>query len=215
MTLRNSRVLFLLVLLLWTAGIARADAVFNFNSDPVGPDFYGASTPFSNTDNGLTATFSSPAFAGGFAVALVPFFAPPFTGNMLYDPGRVPVSNIALDIAFSSNLTSISMDFATDAEGTGPFDLTAFLKGVAVGSVSATGTVPVGFQNPQGSISFGGVTFDSIELTAPNTPHFAIDNLDAVVATPEPNSFVLIGTGLLGLAVLAARKKRHAIETLC
>ena len=62
MTLRNSRVLFLLVFLFWIAGIARADAIFNFNSEPVGSDFYGPSTTFSNTSNGLTATFSSPAF---------------------------------------------------------------------------------------------------------------------------------------------------------
>ena len=147
MTLRNSRVLFLLVCLFWTAGIARADAIFNFNSDPVGSDFYGPSTTFSNTSNGLTATFSSPAFPGGFAVALVPFFAPPFSWNILYAPGRQPVSNIALDIAFSSNLTSISMDFATD--GTGPFALTAFEGGVPVGSVVATGTIRAGFQYPR------------------------------------------------------------------
>jgi hypothetical protein len=101
MTLRNSRVLFLLVFLFWTAGIARADAIFNFNCDPVGSDFYGPSTTFSNTSNGLTATFSGLAFPGGLPVALVPFFAPPFSGNILYDPGRQPVSNIDLDIAFS------------------------------------------------------------------------------------------------------------------
>jgi hypothetical protein len=210
-TLRSSRALFLFVLLFWTAGIARADAVFNFNSDPIGPDFYGPSTTFSNTSNGLTATFSSPAFAGGFAVALVPFFAPPFSGNILYDPGRIPISNIALEVAFSSNLTSISMDFATD--GAGPFDLTAFKGGVPVGSVVATGTIPAGFQYPQGSITFSGVAFDSIELTAPGTPHFAIDNLDAVIATPEPTSLVLLGTGLLGLLAFAALKRRHAPET--
>jgi hypothetical protein len=60
---------FLLVFLFWTAGIARADAIFDFNSDPVGSDFYGPSTTSSNTSKGLTATFSSPAFPGGFAVA--------------------------------------------------------------------------------------------------------------------------------------------------
>jgi hypothetical protein len=186
---------------------------FNSNSDPVGSDFCGPSTMFSNTSNGLTATFSSPAFAGGFAVALVPFFAPPFSGNILYDPGRQPVSNIALDIAFSSNLTSISMDFATD--GTGPFALAAFEGGVPVGSVVATGTIRAGFQYPQGSITFSGVTFDSIELIAPSTPHFAIDNVDAAIATPEPTSLVLLGTGLLGLLAFAALKKHDAPETIC
>lgn len=110
---------------------------FNFNSDPVGSDFYGPSTTFSNTSNGLTATFSSPAFPGGFAVALVPFFAPPFSGNILYDPGRQPVSNIALDIAFSSNLTSISMDFATD--GTGQFLLLRLKAGCPLEAWSPLG----------------------------------------------------------------------------
>jgi hypothetical protein len=207
-TLRNCRALSLLVSLFWTAGIARADAVFDFNSDPINPDFYGSLTTFSDTSNGLTATFSSPAFNGGFAVALVPFFAPPFTGNMLYDPGPIPVSNIALDVAFSSSLTSISMDFATD--GTGPFVLTAFERGVAIGNVVATGTIPTGFQYPQGSISFSGLPFDSIELTAPSTPHFAIDNLDAVVAAPEPASLVLLGTGLLGFLAFTRRSRNSS-----
>lgn len=212
-SVRSFRVLMLVVLLGWTAGIARADAIFDFNSDPVGADFYGAGTPFSDTSNGLTATFSSPAFDGGFAVALVPFFAAPITGNVLYDPGPQPISNIVLDISFSSPLASISMDFATD--GTGPLVLTLFSGGVAVGSVVATGTIPDGYEYPQGSISFSGLTFDSIELSAPSTPHFAIDNIDAVVAVPEPVSLVLLGTGILSLMGFAKQKKRYASQTPC
>lgn len=77
------------------------------------------------------------------------------------------------------------MDFATD--GTGPFALTAFEGGVPVGSVVATGTIRAVFQYPQGSITCG-VTFGSIELTAPSTPHLEIDNVGAAIAAPEPTS---------------------------
>jgi len=211
-TFRSFRVLSVLVLLVWTAGVARADSLFDFNSVAV-----GTATTFSDTVNGLTATFSSPAVSGGFVVGTPGFLAPPLDGNVLFDAGIPPDSNIALDIAFSSNLTSVSLAFATDGAGT--FSLTAFEGGVAVGpTVFATGSVPTGFTFPQGSITFGGSAFDSIELTS-SAPAFAINDVDAVVgstvAAPEPNSLILLGMGLLGLLALTVRSKRQSPSAAC
>jgi hypothetical protein len=215
-TFRSVRILCVVVLLVWTAGVARADSLFDFNS--VAP---GTATTFSATNNGLTATFSSPADPGGFVVqSSGGSFAPPLDGNVLLDTGTPGDENIPLNIAFSSNLTSVSLAFATDSLlGADTFFLTAFEGGLAVGSMSATGSVPSGgFTFPQGSIVISGLTFDSIQLSS-SAPAFAINDLDAVVAptasAPEPNSLVLLGIGLLGLLALTARGKRQASPIAC
>ena len=172
---------------------ARADAVFNFDSDPV-----GLATTFSETQNGLMATFSSPADPGGFVVN--PTFFLTLTGNVLLDPGGAGAFNIPLMISFGTNLSNISMLFATD--GPGPFVLNAFENGTFVGSATATGSIPPGFSFPEGSISLGGATFNSVVLTSPDTPFFAIDDVSASPTVPEPASLLLLGSGLLGLRFL-------------
>jgi hypothetical protein len=214
-TFRSCRVLCVLVLLVWAAGVARADSLFDFNSAPV-----GTATTFSATNNGLTATFSSPAVPVGFVVqSSLGSLAPPLDGNVLADSGNLGDQNIPLDIAFSSNLTSVSLAFALDTlNPTGTIFLAAFEGGLVVGSASATASVPSGFIFPQGSIAFVGSAFDSIELTS-SAPAFAINDVDAVVgstvAAPEPNSLILLGMGLLGLLALTARGKRRAPPVAC
>ena len=53
-------------------------SIFNFDSDVL-----GTPTPFSHSNNGLTATFSSTGDPGGFVVA--PTFFLTLTGNVLLD----------------------------------------------------------------------------------------------------------------------------------
>ena len=124
----------------------RANSVFNFNSIAL-----GTATTFAYTQNGLTAIFSSPGDPGGFAVGAT-FFAPPMGGNVLLDPGPAGATNIPVYISFSSSVFSVSMNFATDGSGT--FFVSAFENGTLVGTVSAVGSVPLGFSFPQGTIKF-------------------------------------------------------------
>jgi hypothetical protein len=176
---------------------AFSDLIFTFNSDTA-----GTSTPFSNTVRGLTATFSSPADPGAFFVGTPAPFAPPFNGNSLSDWRRASRSNIALDVTFNSNLSSVSVDFVT--RGSGPFDLSLYEGPLYEGHVlvTETGSVPAGFNFPQGVIGFHFPPFDELVLTAPSidTPYFAIDNLDAV-PIPEPISLPLLLTLLAVVAV--------------
>ena len=98
-------VLICLTLLCLTANV-RADAVFTFDNTPI-----GTQTPFSITNNGLTAQFSSD---GAFEVASQSEmqFAAPFNGNYLLDSPEADGSFLEID--FSAQVTGASMDFATD-----------------------------------------------------------------------------------------------------
>ncbi len=162
----------------------------------------GTNTTFSDSNSGVTATFSSPADPGGFVTASTSgYFS--WGPEMLFDPGSSGASNIPLDIGFDTTLTSITMDFGTD--GSGPFDLSAYLGASLVGSVSVTGTVVVTF--PEGIISFSGANFDKLVLTSPQTPYFAIGNVNAV-ALPEP-SYALI-LPVLGFGLVMLKRRRGA-----
>ncbi len=185
----------LAILLFFSSTALFADTLFISGSVPP-----GTTTPFSETDNGLTATFTSPADPGGFIIA-PSFFS--FGPQILVDPGPANASNIPLDISFSAPLASISMDFGLDG-APGPFQLDAYLHGSLVGSATAMGVIPSGYQFPEGVISFSGTAFDSLVLTSPTTPYFGVANLD--VPIPEPSSLILLATALAGAGGVLRRK---------
>ena len=185
----------LAILLFFSSTALFADTLFISGSVPP-----GTTTPFSETDNGLTATFSSPADPGGFIIA-PSFFS--FGPQILVDPGPANASNIALDISFSWAQTSISMNFGLDG-APGEFELDAYLHGALVGTASAMGVIPNGYQYPEGTISFSGTAFDSLVLTSPTTPYFGIANID--IPLPEPSSLMLLATALAGAGGVLRRK---------
>jgi hypothetical protein len=196
----NCKLMIIFALLIVTVGVVRADSVFTFESAAV-----GTATQFSNTQNGITATFSSPSDPDGFEVFPALGFLT-LTGNFL-GPGANTPAQTPLTIAFSANMSSISLNFGLD--GAGALTLMAYEGSTLVGTVSVTGVIPSGFDQPEGSISFDGATFDSVVLNSTSTNFFAIDNVDVRSATvPEPATLFLLCTGAVGLA--SARRRAHA-----
>jgi len=179
---------------------ANASTVFNFNTDSV-----GTSTGFTDTVNGLSATFSSTADPGGFVVYQSMFET--LTGNVLGDPGPAGLDNLSLAINFSSNLSGVTLDFATsDFITPSPLTLTAYENSTLVGSSSLTGNFLTGYTFPEGEISLVGGSFNKLVISSAATD-FAVDNI-TVVATPEPSVAALLGAGLVVMGVPALRRRQ-------
>ena len=158
--------------------------------------------PFSVTNGGLTATFSSPQ---GFMVQPSPFST--LAGRVLMesDPGPGP-----LTITFSAPLNGITLGFGLNSLfGTASLTLQALMGATMVGSANAPGVVPPGNLFPEGSITFSGATFNSVLLSS-TAPDFAIDNIVARQASvvPEPATVWLLGSGALVLVGVARRRSR-------
>lgn len=187
-------------LLAAAASTAQAATVFTFDNDAV-----GTNTQFTDTVNGISATFSSPVDPGGFQIQPTLFQA--LTGNVLGDPGSSFINGIPLTITFSSELTAIAAVFATADFGTAsPFTLTAFRGNTQVGTVTQTGFFPAGFTFPEGEIAFSGPAFDTVVFSS-TAPDFAVDQI-AVAQAPEPALYGLVGLALVTLGVVRPRRKR-------
>jgi hypothetical protein len=183
---------------------ADASTVFDFDGDNL-----GTTTGFTNTVNGLSATFSSSADPGGFVVYQSMFET--LTGNVLGDPGPAGMDNLALSVNFSVNLAAVELDFATsDFSAPSPFTLTAYENSQLIGSASSTGQFLNGFSFPEGEIAFAGSPFNRIVLSSPASD-FAVDNI-TVATAPEPATCALPGIALLALGVPALRRRRAAIQ---
>lgn len=181
-----------------SASIADAQT-FDFETTPA-----GTAVPLSITSGGLTATFTSGA---GFSVQPA-FFSSALSGLVLRDDDPAMGS---LTVAFSSPVTGILLNFATNSPLT-PAGLTLEARDGAtvVGSVSVPGVVPPGFLFPEGLVSFTGPTFTSVVLSS-SARDFAVDNLVLTAATaviPEPGTLLLFGTGALLVGASALRRRR-------
>jgi hypothetical protein len=180
---------------------ANAGAIFNFDGDSL-----GTATGFTDTANGISATFSSAADPGGFVVYASMFET--LTGNVLGDPGPAEQDGLNLNISFSQDLQAITLDFATDDFITpSPFTITAFENSTQVGTATSTGEFLSGFTFPEGEITFAGGPFNQVVLSS-TAMDFAVDNIN-VIAAPEPGTFALLGASLL-LTSLAFMRRRNA-----
>jgi hypothetical protein len=158
---------------------------FNFNGDPT-----GEATPLTDNIGILSATFTSSGDPGGFEV--FPSFFYSLTGQVLLDPASSGPNNATLTVLFNYAATAVSLDFATYSSTAVPFDLSAYNGTTLVGSTNATGSIPQGYFNPEGVISFSGAGFDEVVLSAPAATAFAIDNLAVTTSIPEPGTFSLL-----------------------
>jgi hypothetical protein len=142
------------------------------------------STPVSQTVQGVTATFSSPADPGGFSLTTADVLHLYIIGpNILADglgPAGEGPGGIPLNITFSRPVQDVALQFATWGES--PFVLQAFSGGNPVGTQTCFGVVS--YYEPEGVCTFtptasGG--FDSLVLEALGTPYFAIANVSVTV----------------------------------
>lgn len=200
MKLNKSIKLFLAIALPCAA--ANATSIFNFDNDTL-----GTSTTFTNTNNGVSATFSSSGDPGGFVV--YPTIFETLTGNVLGDPGPAGLDNLALNVSFSQNLSAITLNFATADFGTpSPLTLTAYENGKLVGSASAKGQFLPGFDFPEGEIAFSGGSFNQVVISSTATD-IAVDNIGVAPSTaPEPSTLALLGAGLIVSGLPAWRRRK-------
>ena len=181
----------------WSAYSAEATTVtFDFDTGTP-PAFAGQGTPLSQTKLGVTANFSSPSdsFGQGYSVqnAGTTFWTLSlFSGNYLI-PNSVFKS--FLDIRFTQQMTSITLNFATadfqQVEIPSPLQVTAYENSTGtapIGSATAQGTYASDTM-PMGTLSFnsGGKPFNLVELGLPPYPNgasdFLVDNITVTVAT--------------------------------
>jgi cytoskeletal protein RodZ len=165
-------------------------------------------TPFSQTVNGVTASFSSPsdfvshpAFSVQSHDSLSPtsIVLPIFSNNFLY-PNTV--SHDRLDVKFSRSVTSVTLKFSTieyndpGVGGTGStIRLTAFIDSTAysvIAETSTNGIEDTGSTYPEGTLSItsSGQAFNMIELDLPypnqGASGFMIDDVTIMpVMTPN------------------------------
>ncbi len=172
---------------------------FNFESNTP-----GQFTTFTDTSGGINATFSTTADTtsrGGFTVLRPTGQQPPgFSGNHLENsPGMY---NLPLSIGFDQTLLSGSV--AYNSFSGAAFTVQELLNGVVVGTATSNSS--------SGTLSFGGVAFDSLSLT---TPAFGIDNLavtNSPSAAPEPSQLAGMGFTALGLGALLLRARRRKAQ---
>jgi PEP-CTERM motif len=170
---------------------------------------FGSSFAGSVTENGYTYSTSSGSL----------FLSP--SGNPGNDmEGNEEFGGGILNIvsSTSANFTFAAIDFsAYGAAGSETLTVTGLLNGVVEGV--ATYTLADSLQFPyswttEDASTLAGVTINDLHITlnADSGSHSAnVDNVvlnPAVAATPEPSSFVLLGTGILG--TLGALKRRFA-----
>ncbi len=185
---------------------ASASTVFNFDGDNL-----GTATTFTDTVNGVSATFSSSADPGGFVI--YPSIYETLTGNVLGDPGPANANNLSLSIAFNGNLNAVTFDFATSDFGTAsPLTLQAFEGNTLVGSATQTGQFLPGFSFPEGEIAFDGTNFNKLVVSSTATD-FAIDNVAVIASAPEPSVLGLLAIGLLCAGIPAVRARSSAQQS--
>ena len=171
-------------LLLSAMAPLRASSIFINGSDT--PDYLATAnyTPFTDTVNGITASFTGSTDPLSFQIT-------PTSGYVTWGPEMLLTNNLGstLTIDFGQDLDTISMDFGTYTND--PLELTLYLGGNQVGSpVQETGTQILTDGLYEGNIGLSGQAFDSVVVSDASSglPVFGVGNI-TVADAPEPCFF--------------------------
>jgi len=169
-----------------------------FDFDPGSPLLVATQgTPFNQTLNGLTASFSSPSDPAAFSVKSYDAESlklSQFSGKYLYD--NKP-SRDTLDIKFSNDLIDVRFTFATIEKKSGAITvpsnilITGYRNTNLVGSNQTVGSFSSD-SYPQGTLYFyAGMPFNWIRISIPSqtsgTTDFLVDNI-IVTAVYKPSA---------------------------
>jgi hypothetical protein len=204
-----------LVLLTAAGSLGRAQqAVFDFENVP-----FGTATTFTDTVNGLSATFTSnPDANGGLDGFVVDTISFPSFNQQALDEHQGVHSYATLTIQFSKPVNDFFLNFGLNDQdgtlGTGMdlLNLVAYNAGTQVGQSSNLGQPGSPGAYPVGIALYDGTPFDSVSLSSP-IDLFAIDNLSVETVVPEPSTISLwiLGAG----CILFGLWRRSRNQALC
>ena len=127
---------------------------------------------------------------------------PGISGNFLGNFQTGPTNPFLTPVTLTFTTTETAVAFGAAGDET-PYQIQAFLGATLVDSFTTT-------WNDNGFYGFTGEDFDSIVITQVGAgfgPYYLIDNIEtSPAATPEPSSFLLLGTGLLGASAMLRRR---------
>jgi hypothetical protein len=185
--------------LILSAPVRAQAASFNFESVPL-----GTTTPFSVTNGGVTASFSSP---DGAVFFVGNSFFSTLTGHVLLD-ADAPLHTLI--VTFDQPINAGSVRFAVNGDVASTLTMQLFLGAAPVLSLTASGIIPPAFSFPEGSLAYSGPLGDNLRFTS-TAVNFAIDDLEvtAAAAVPEPSTLGLLGSGLIWGARRWSRRRNR------
>ena len=173
-------------------GLTSPAYTIDFNAS-IGPD----NTVVTNQYAGQNVNFS------GFYYGNGPYGGGAYGDGALYN--FYPCCTAPLWINFNTAVNGAAFNFETN-DGISTF--TAYLNGNQVSTFSGFTSIGTAFN----WYGFNNITLDQIRIDPENVVNGAagLDNLQVgsrVVATPEPASLALLGTGLFAIAGIGARRR--------
>ena len=220
--MKKMHLLFVAGCLLSLGGVIHADtvAIVNFDNLPKGPATFGG-PPQTITPVAGVATFSGGQILGDASnfPAIIYATAPNVYGTASADGSLLNTLTISVDPSFTADEVSFALfNGETVVES---YVVDAYSGSTLVASQSLS-NLPSNFNSGYGLVDLFGTDITSVTIATtglPATFDFLIDSVafnesinQEVAPTPEPSSFLLLGTGLTCAAGELYRRARGAVR---